>query len=93
MTSNVKFFNENELIFLLSLLSYAYERIEKKQELTDNDIFLDLCFGENHLKTLSDISSKTILFSISETQNKELLRKIRNSINKEKIKKILRGSL
>lgn len=89
-SKNVKFFNDKEVIVLLSLLAYAYERIENKQEIND-DLFLIECSTQNdYLKLINNISSKTILFSITENQNKDLRLKIRDSINQDKIKKLLK---
>lgn len=89
-SKNVKFFNDKEVIVLLSLLAYAYERIENKQKIND-DLFLINCSTQNdYLKLINNISSKTILFSITENQNKDLRLKMRDSINQDKIKKLLK---
>ena len=86
-SKNVKFFNDKEVIILLSLLAYAYERIENKQEINDDLFLIDCSTQKDYLKLINNISSKTILFSITENQNKDLRLKIRDSINQDKIKK------
>lgn len=89
-SKNVKFFNDKEVIVLLSLLAYAYERIENKKEINE-DLFLIECSTQNdYLKLINNISSKTILFSITENHNRDLKLKISDSINQEKIKKLLK---
>lgn len=88
--SNVKFFNDKETLFLLRLISFAYERIEAKQEINEDMFVIEGCTRDDYLKLIENISSKTILFSMTQGQNKDLISKIRDKSNQEKIKKLLK---
>lgn len=89
MESKIKFFNQYEQVFLLSLLAFAYERLENKQDIDEN-LFLELGTQQDYLRLINNISSKTILFSITEEKNVALKKQLHDSINQEKIKKLLK---
>ena len=89
MENKIKFFNQYEQVFLLSLLAFAYEKLENKKDIDEN-LFLELGTQQDYLRMINNISSKTILFSINFEQNSSLKKLLNESINQDKIKKLLK---
>lgn len=94
MTSNNSnfLFTLKEKQILFSLLGYAHNRIEKREELS-SDIFFLGDSKENLKKNLLEIAKKVWLIEIVDNKNisKQEFLKSFKSISNEDIEKMLRG--
>ena len=89
-----RFFTLNEKQFLLRVLAYVYERIEKKQELIEDIFYLEGVTNDN-LDLILRISSKLMRYNtdVSDLNIEEIQKYFNEDLTKEDIKKNIRGGL
>ena len=85
-----RFFTLKEKEFLLRVLAYVYERIEKKQELNEDIFYLEGVTNDN-LDLILRISSKLMRYNIdvSDLNIEEIQKYFNEDLTKVDIKKIL----
>lgn len=73
------------------LLAFAYERIEKKQEISEDMFILnELGTPKDYLKIIQDLSSKTILMSCTTEEQLKIKEVLLDDNKRKEIIKLLK---